>query len=74
MSDYDSDYEWDDRDDIEYRRGKLRPVTCKRCGKTDLRWQDEDGEWVLMEGRYKVHRCDPKDIKATALEGFGVVE
>lgn len=49
-------------------------VTCKRCGKTGLRWQDEDGEWILMEGRYKVHRCDPKDLKAVALEGFGVIE
>lgn len=74
MSDYDFEYEWDDRDDIEHRRSQPRKTSCKRCGKDGLHWQDEDGEWVLMDGRYKVHRCNPKDVKATALDGFGVVE
>lgn len=46
-------------------------VTCKRCGKAGLRWQDEDGEWVLMEGRCKVHKCD---MQKAARDDFGVVE
>lgn len=55
-----------DRDDDR----EPRSTACKRCGKTGLRWQEEDGEWVLMEGRYRVHHCDPKDVRATALDGF----
>lgn len=44
-----------------------REVSCKRCGKTGLHWVGEDGQYVLMEGRYKVHRCDQKAVdKATA--------
>jgi len=43
-------------------------VTCKRCGKAGLHWQDEDGEWVLMEGRYKVHHCDMRKAAAGDFE------
>lgn len=70
----------DNEDRIIYGRRRLgkpqepRTVACKRCGKDGLHWQDEDGEWVLMDGRYKVHHCNPKDVKATALDGFKVVE
>ncbi|MFJ0504330.1 hypothetical protein ACLQ84_23720 [Bordetella bronchiseptica] len=47
-----------------------RAVTCKRCGTTGLRWEDDGGEWVLMEGRYKVHRCD---MRKAALNDFEAV-
>ncbi|MER1940478.1 hypothetical protein ABS755_07190 [Castellaniella sp. FW104-16D08] len=63
----------DNEDRIIYGKrpaGAAPDVTCKRCGKDGLRWQDEDGEWVLMEGRHKVHHCDPKDVRATSLDGF----
>jgi hypothetical protein len=32
-------------------------TTCKRCGKPDLNWQHDGETWVLMEGKYKVHKC-----------------
>lgn len=66
----------DNEDYIIYGRRRTgssepRSITCKRCGKTDLRWQDEDGEWVLMEGRFKVHKCD---MQQAARDDFEVVE
>ena len=49
-----------------------RAVECKRCGKGGLRWEDDgDGNFVLMEGRYKVHRCD---MTRAALDDFEAVE
>lgn len=48
-----------------------RDTTCNRCGKTGLRWEGDDGEWVLMEGRYKVHRCD---MRKAALDDFEAVK
>lgn len=42
-------------------------VSCKRCGKDGLHWNDEDGQWVLMEGAYKVHKCN---LQKAALNDF----
>lgn len=55
----------------EYERDEPREVECKRCGKAGLHWQDEGGEWVLMEGRYKVHRCD---MQKAARDDFEALE
>jgi hypothetical protein len=51
-----------------------RPVTCKKCGATNLKWRAEGGRWVLVEnervqpGNYKPeHLCPTKDNN---LEGF----
>ncbi len=47
-------------------------VTCKRCGKTGLHWDDDgDGNWVLMETATRVHRCD---MQKAAVDDFEVVQ
>lgn len=46
-------------------------VTCSRCGKTGLHWDDDgDGNWVLMETAVRVHRCN---MQKAALGDFEVV-
>jgi len=40
---------------LDYQEPK--ETDCKRCGKTDLNWQHDGEGWVLMDGRYKVHKC-----------------
>ena len=36
-------------------------VTCKRCGASDLYWQQEviDLRWVLVDIDGNVHQCNP---------------
>jgi hypothetical protein len=46
---------------------------CKRCGKTGLNWQHDGDAWVLMEGKYKVHKCDQKAAHADAADDFDVL-
>lgn len=46
-------------------------ITCKRCGKSGLHWDDDgDGNWVLMETTTRVHRCN---MQKAALDDFEVV-
>lgn len=71
MSYYRDFYEPDpfaDRDDDE----QPSIVTCKRCGKSGLHWDDDgDGTWVLMETATRVHRCD---MQKAAVDDFEVVQ
>lgn len=68
----------DNEDRIIYGHGHPRrapDVACKRCGKTGLRWEDDgEGGWLLLEGKYRVHKCDPDKVRALALEGFEAVK
>lgn len=42
-------------------------TTCKHCGKTDLNWQHDGERWVLMDGKYKVHKCAVVDDNFDAI-------
>lgn len=37
-------------------------VECKRCGKSGLHWEEEDGCFVLCAPNGKVHVCDQKRL------------
>jgi len=50
-----------------------KAVECKYCGKGGLHWSDKDGQWVLLEGVYKVHRCDPTKTNTEIANDFDVV-
>lgn len=40
-----------------------RPVRCKRCGSTDVRWRQQTGRWVLFSLQPGVeHRCNPESF------------
>lgn len=44
-------------------------VECKRCGKSGLHWEDDDGKWVLIGHNGAVHKCDEQRVaKAMASE------
>lgn len=45
-------------------------VECRYCGKDGLHWDDG----VLMEGRYKVHKCSEADLHAQAADDFEELE
>ena len=34
-------------------------VECRFCGKGDLEWEDDNGQWVLLERNRKIHKCNP---------------
>lgn len=36
----------------------MRQPECKRCGKANLMWDDDNGKWVLVERNGLVHRCN----------------
>ncbi|OXI63112.1 hypothetical protein CFB47_07680 [Burkholderia sp. AU27893] len=65
----------DNEDAIIHGRGRSvgpRSTSCNRCGKTGLRWEDDgDGNWVLLEGKCKVHKCD---MGRAALDDFEVIQ
>lgn len=42
-------------------------VECKRCGKGGLHWEEDDGQWQLYEGTYKLHKCN---MQKAALDDF----
>lgn len=60
MGTYDDDYDrWLDEEDFERHRP---PLTCKRCGSTDVRWRQQGGKWVLFSlTPGKLHECDLAD-------------
>jgi hypothetical protein len=62
---------WDDIDRYDDDQDSEREITCKRCGKSGLTWSEESTGWVLMEGKYKVHRCD---MTKAAADDFDVIE
>jgi hypothetical protein len=47
-------------DDIEYDADYFDEPRCKRCGCTDVWWNDTAKGWLLMEGA-KAHSC-PVDL------------
>jgi hypothetical protein len=51
-----------------------RDVACKHCGKTRLNWQHDGDRWMLMEGGYKVHKCDAKAVARNVADDFDVIE
>lgn len=59
---------WDDyRDECQ----TPREVECKRCGKGGLHWAQNGGDWLLIEGVAKIHRCAHYQPKA---DDFDVME
>ena len=43
------------------------PVECNRCGKSGLHWEDDNGEWVLVDKHNEIHRCT---VAAKEFEGL----
>ncbi len=38
---------------------ELRPLRCKVCGSTDVRWRQQGGKWVLFSMKPGVeHACE----------------
>lgn len=72
----------DNEDYIIYGRGRAtrraprdEAVFCNRCGKGPLHWDDDgDGKPVLMEDRFKVHKCTETDLHARAADDFEALE
>jgi hypothetical protein len=68
----------DNEDEIIYGRGhdrdydEPRKVECKKCGKGGLEW-DDDGRWILIDGRGKVHKCDEKVLHKQTADDFEVL-
>jgi hypothetical protein len=46
-------------------------VACKRCGKDGLHWENDDGQWNLYEGQYRLHKCN---MQKAAADDFEAVE
>lgn len=46
---------------------------CKFCGKDGLQWEHDGDRWVLMDSKYRVHKCDPKKANAAAADDFEVL-
>jgi hypothetical protein len=46
-------------------------VTCKRCRKGGLHWENDGGQWNLYEGWHRLHRCD---MRKAAADDFEAVE
>ena len=69
-----ADYQIGQEYDCDERRYMRRSVECKHCGKAGLHWSEDEssGEFVLMEGVYKVHRCDEKKLHAQTLNDFDI--
>lgn len=54
-------YEPDEREDVE----------CKRCGKAGLEWEDDNGQWKLIDSRTgKVHICNVLKLHRSTLDEF----
>lgn len=73
IADWCIDAHMDAYGDSPYGSGSSsRSVTCKRCGKSGLHWDDDgDGNWVLMETATRIHRCD---MQKAAVDDFEVVQ
>ena len=37
-------------------------VSCNRCGKHGLQWDDDIGNWRLVESSGLPHLCNPADV------------
>jgi len=47
-----------DYDPSDLDSGERRPVKCRRCGSTDVRWRQQGGKWVLFSSTPGVeHNC-----------------
>lgn len=53
--------------------GVSRGIECRRCGRGGLRWENDDGQWVLMETQYRIHKCEPRRADRDAEDDFDVV-
>lgn len=50
-------------------------VTCSRCGKAGLHWDDDgNGNFVLMETVYRIHKCDERVLHAQTADDFEVLD
>ena len=47
-------YSGDDDDDSPSRN-----IECKRCGKSGLHWEDDNGRWRLLTAKGAAHVCEP---------------
>jgi hypothetical protein len=45
-------------------------VTCNRCGKTGLSWDDSSGRWVLINEAGLPHKCNPAMLRAKVRDEF----
>ena len=60
----------DDRPHFGDEDDQPREVQCKKCGKTGLHWEGEEGVWVLCEKGHSVHRCSEKKIHKETANDF----
>ena len=44
---------------------------CKFCGKGGLFWEDDNGKWVLINGKGALHNCRSRPAKADDFEVVG---
>lgn len=45
-------------------------VSCKKCGKPGLQWDDSTGQWALIEADDEPHVCNPKGVLRHAASDF----
>ena len=49
---------------------RTKIVECKRCGKSGLEWEDDNGRWVLLEKSGAKHVCDVSKVQQNIANDF----
>lgn len=58
--------EWTDED--LYHMATKKPLKCRGCNKTSLKWLNVSGEWVMMEKNDTPHMCHKYSPSVKALK------
>lgn len=45
-------------------------VTCNRCGKGGLQWEEDNDGWVLVTAKGEIHQCELRKAAADDFEAL----